>query len=88
MRIRDKIITAACLARDAMGMRIRDKIITAGCLTRDGIEWTSLNIKQEETELVGHGSLPMELPEGGNAAEAAAPLSSGRESPCSIVQSW
>ena len=71
MRIHDKIITAACLARDALGIRIRDKIITAGCLTRDGIEWTSLNIKQEETELVGHGSLPMELPERGNAAEAA-----------------
>jgi hypothetical protein len=64
MRIRDKIITAACRARDAMGMRIRDKIITAACLTQDAMEWTSLNIKQEETELVGHGSLPLERPEG------------------------
>ena len=71
MRIHDKIITAACLARDALGIRIRDKIITAGCLTRDGIEWTSLDIKQEETELVGQGSLPLVLPEDGSAAEAA-----------------
>jgi len=48
-------------------MRIRDKIITAGCLTPDGIEWTSLNIKQEETELVEQGSLPLEHPEEGGA---------------------
>ncbi len=71
VRMRDKIIAAAGLARDAMGLRIRDKIITAGCLTRNGIEWTSLNIKQEEPELVGQGSLPMELPEEGNIAETA-----------------
>ena len=71
MRIRDKIIKAACLARDAMGMRIRDKTITAACLTRDAMEWTSLNIKQEETELVGHGSLPMEHPMESSTSEAA-----------------
>ena len=83
MRIRDKIKSAACLARDAMGTRMRDKIttavghvrdtmgtrmrdkiITAACLAPDAMEWTSLNIKQEETELVGHGSLPLERPEG------------------------
>ena len=52
-------------------MRIRDKIITAGCMTQDGIEWTSLNIKQEETEPAGHGSLPMEPDEGDNAVEMA-----------------
>ena len=52
-----------------MGIRMRDKIITAGCLTRNGIEWTSLKIKQEETERVGHGFLPMEYPAEGNADE-------------------
>jgi len=51
-------------------MRIRDKIITAGCLTPDGIEWTSLNIKQEETELVEQGSLPLEHPTEGSTAAA------------------
>jgi len=83
MSRRDKIITAACLARDAveiyirekattisglvrdaMGVSIRDKIITAACLAPDALEWTSLNIKQEETEPAGHGSLPLERPEG------------------------
>jgi len=49
-------------------MRIRDKIITAGCLTPNGIEWTSLNIKQEETELVGQSSMPLEHPAEDNAA--------------------
>jgi Tfp pilus assembly protein PilN len=71
MRIRDKIITAACQARDVLGLSIRDKIITAGCRTPDGFEWTSLNIKQEETEPAGNGFLPMEQPEEGSAVEVA-----------------
>ncbi|HSR87328.1 MAG TPA: pilus assembly protein PilM, partial [Pontiella sp.] len=52
-------------------MRINDKIITAGCLTPDGIEWTSLNVKQEETEPAGHGFLPMIPVHEGNAVETA-----------------
>lgn len=51
-------------------MRMRDKIITAACLTQEGMEWTSLNIKQDETEEVGHGFLSFEPPEG-DAVEVA-----------------
>jgi hypothetical protein len=38
-------------------MRIRDKIITAACLIPGGIEWTTLKVRQDETERVEQDAL-------------------------------
>ncbi len=43
---------------------MRDKTITAVCRTVDGIEWTSLLVKQDETEPAGQGFLPVTLSDG------------------------
>lgn len=63
-------------------MRIRDKIITAACLTKDGIEWTSLKLKQDETELVEQikepFSLPCETQEGVNLSTVLLPDGMGQ----------
>lgn len=42
-------------------MRIRDKTTTAVCRTVEGIEWTSLKVNQEETELLTQESIPVEF---------------------------
>ena len=44
-------------------MRTRDKTITAACRTPEGIEWTTLNIKQDGDEPAVQGDLPVVLPD-------------------------
>ncbi|MBT8042876.1 MAG: hypothetical protein HKP10_06505 [Kiritimatiellales bacterium] len=50
-------------------MRIRDKIITAACRTADDIEWTSLKIKQDGTESIQQGRIPLIVPDEGRTDE-------------------
>ncbi len=50
-------------------MRIRDKIITAACRTPGDIEWTTLKIKQDGTESVQQGCIPLPVPEEEGADE-------------------
>lgn len=52
-------------------MRMRDKLITAACRTPDGIEWTSLNLKQDGPGTSQQGVLPVTV-SGHTLAEALA----------------